>query len=212
MSTKYIRSILVNGGILLKTGNIFENSAYAGVGQDKGTPQRTDKASSEAQNASSQAYRPLQPKHHGSQKRRLKELSGCVEIAVFDQVERMRIQWARERGLSEQLSRSEVVGALVARGVQAHIDMQYGTLLEPIIKKVIKEQIQGITNRAVYIAVQAFYSAEESRIINTKVLSYLFGQETEMYTQVVKDAREEARNNITKPMEDKYAVSSNLWP
>ena len=90
--------------------------------------------------------------------------------------------------------------------------MQYGTHVEPIIKKVIKEQIQGITNRALYIAVQAFYSAEESRIINTKVLSYLFGQETEIYKQVVKDARQEARDNITKPMEDKYAVSSNLWP
>jgi len=202
----------VNGGKLLRTGNIFENQAYAGVVQDKGTPERTDKASGQLPYASSQAYRPKQPKHHGSQNRRLKELSGCVETAVFDQVERMRMQWARERGLSEQLSRSEVVGTLVTRGVQGHIDMQYGTLLEPIIKKVIKEQIQGITNRAVYLAVQAFYSAEESRIINTKVLSYLFGQETEIYKQVVKDARQEARDNITKPMEDKYAVSSNLWP
>jgi len=186
--------------------------AYAGVGQDKGTPERTDKASGEAQYTSSPAYRPPQPKHHGSQKRRLRELSGCVETAVFDQVERMRSQWAKERGLTKKLSRSEVVGTLVTRGVQGHIDMQYGTLLEPIIKKAIKEQIQGITNRAVYIALQAFYSAEESRIINTKVLSYLFGQDTEIYKQVVKDAREEARGNITKPVEDKYALSSNLWP
>ena len=186
--------------------------AYAGVLQDKGTPERTDKAFGQLPYANSPAHRQEQPKHHGSQKRRLKELSGCVETEVFDQVERMRMQWARERGLCEQLSRSEVVGALVTRGVQAHIDMQYGTLLEPIIKKVIKEQIQGITNRAVYLAVQAFYSADESRIINTKVLSYLFGEETEMYKQVINDAREEARNNITKPIEDKYAVPSNLWP
>ena len=212
LSTKYIRSVIVNGEKLQKTGNIFENSAYAGVGQDKGTPERTDKAFGEAQYASSQAYRPLQPKHHGSQKRRLKELSGCVEVAVFDQVERMRVQWARERGEYEKLSRSEVVGTLVTRGVQGHIDMQYGTLLEPIIKKVIKEQIQGITNRALYFALQAFYSADESRIINTKVLSYLFGQDTEIYNQFVKDAREEARNNITKPVEDKYAFSANMWP
>ena len=202
----------MNGGILQKTGKIFENSAYAGVGQDKGTPERTDKASGQLPYASSPAYRQEQPTHHGSQKRRLKELSGCVEVAVFDQVERMRVQWAIERGEDEKLSRSEVVGTLVTRGVQGHIDMQYGTLLEPIIKKVIKEQIQGITNRAVYIALQAFYSAEESRIINTKVLSYLFGEETEIYKQFVKDAREEARGNITKPVEDKYVVSSNPWP
>ena len=143
----------MNGGQLLKTGNIFENSAYVGVRQDKGTPERTDKASGQPSYASSEAYRQEQPKHHGSQTRRLRELSGCVEVAVFDQVERMRVQWAKERGLTKKLSRSEVIGTLVTRGVQGHVDMQYGTLLEPIIKKVIKEQIQGITNRAVYIAV-----------------------------------------------------------
>ena len=202
----------MNGGILLKTGSIFENSAYAGVGQDKGTPGRTDKAFGVPQYASSTAYRQEQPTHHGSQTRRLRELSGCVEVAVFDQIERMRVQWARERGLTKKLSRSEVVGTLVTRGVQGHIDMQYGTLLEPIIKKVIKEQIQGITNRAVYMAVQAFYSADESRIINTKVLSYLFGEDTEIYKQFVEDAREEARRNISKPVEDKYALALNLWP
>ena len=212
LSTKYIRSILVNGGNLQKTGNIFEMQAYAGVGQDKGTPERTDKAFGQPSYASTEAYRQEQPKHHGSQTRRLRELSGCVEVAVFDQIERMRVQWARERGLTKKLSRSEVVGTLVTRGVQGHIDMQYGTLLEPIIKKVIKEQIQGITNRAVYMAVQAFYSAEESRIINTKVLSYLFGEDTEIYKQFVEDAREEARGNISKPVEDKYALTSNLWP
>jgi hypothetical protein len=124
----------------------------------------------------------------------------------------MRVQWAKERGLTEKLSRSEVVGTLVTRGVQGHIDMQYGTLLEPIIKKVIKEQMQGITNRALYMAVQAFYSADESRIINTKVLSYLFGEDTAIYKQFVEEAREEAWRNITKPVEDKYALTSNLWP
>ena len=202
----------MNGGLLLKTGNIFENLAYVGVRQDKGTPQRTDKAFGQPSYASTEAYRQEQPKHHGSQTRRLRELSGCVEVAVFDQIERMRVQWARERGLTKKLSRSEVVGTLVTRGVQGHIDMQYGTLLEPIIKKVIKEQMQGITNRALYMAVQAFYSADESRIINTKVLSYLFGEDTEIYRQFVKEAREEARRNITKPVEDKYALSTNLWP
>jgi hypothetical protein len=179
LSTKSIRSILVNRGQLRKTGNIFEIQAYAGVVQDKGTPGRTDKASGEAQYASSPAYRQEQPTHHGSQKRRLKELSGCVEAEVFDQVERMRIQWARERGLKEQLSRSEVVGTLVTRGVQGHVDMQYGTLLEPIITKVITRQMQADTNRAVNIAIKGFIASEASRILNTKVLRYLFGEETE---------------------------------
>jgi hypothetical protein len=39
-------------------------------------------------------------------------IKSCRTLEVFDQVERMRLQWARERGHTEQLRRSEVVGAL----------------------------------------------------------------------------------------------------
>lgn len=197
---------------LPKTGDIFAGLAYAGVWQDKGTQPRQYVASGQPQSAGGEVLQrdttpetPAleRPKHHGSQKRRVKELSGCVSPETFDHVERMREQWAKDRGETKRLSRSEVVGTLVTRGVQGHIDMQYGTLLEPIIKKTIREQMQGDTNRAIYIAVQSYYSAEESRIINTKVLSYLFGSDTEIYKQVVAQARKEARVNIRRTIEEK---------
>jgi hypothetical protein len=54
-----------------------------------------------------------------------------------------------------------------------------------------------------YFAVKAYYSAEESRILNTKVLSFLFGTDTEIFKQLVEDARKEARANIARHIEEK---------
>jgi hypothetical protein len=65
--------------------------------------------------------------------------------------------------------------------------------------------VRGITfvGHYTYLSAQGYYAAEESRIINTKVLSYLFGEETEIYKQFVADARAEARDNISRQIEEK---------
>src|SRR5215203_4445962 len=55
---------------------------------------------------------------------------------------------ARKEGLKTQgrkpLSMSEVGGRYLDRGLQQHIDMQYGALLAPIIKKAVDEAIAPI--------------------------------------------------------------------
>jgi hypothetical protein len=51
--------------------------------------------------------------------------------------------------------------------------------------------------------VQGYYAAEQARIINTKVLSYLFGSDMEIYKQIIEQARKEARDNIKKQIEEK---------
>jgi hypothetical protein len=85
--------------------------------------------------------------------------------------------------------------------IQHNADMQYGALLEPIIKNEIRKDMGGFSNRLAYLTVQVYYSAEESRIINTRVLSYLFGSDTEIYKQVVAEAKKEARANIRRHIE-----------
>src|SRR4051794_19491800 len=56
--------------------------------QDKGTPGRTDTASHEPSYLPKMAQ--STPKHHGSQKQQLHEVSGCVTDAVFQKLEIMR--------------------------------------------------------------------------------------------------------------------------
>src|SRR5437763_6736493 len=133
-----------------KRGTIFEDTAHAGVMQDKITPGRLSAGSGQLWNAGGVAFaRPEhtvatnpvfnrtlpenpqafeRPKHHGSQKRQRIPVTGCVRPHIAAQLEKMRDQ----KG-TKKLSRSEVIADLLEKGVQRHVDMQYGATLEPII-------------------------------------------------------------------------------
>src|SRR6266540_822807 len=107
---------------------IFLLQTHAGVGQDKATPPRMHAASDQPSNATAPAYRDIATppkKHHGSQKRQLREVAGCVPQQTFDEIERMRVQWGKH---GKKLSRSQVVGTLVKQGVQKNVDIKYGSM------------------------------------------------------------------------------------
>ena len=157
---------------------------YAGVRQDKSVPLIK-------RSASPQGYRGTK----GGQSNSLSDQSlvpFTTQVKRFVKAEIHRI--AKENKISDSAAGS----ALLERMIQHNADMQYGALLEPIIKNEIKKDIGGYSNRIAYLAAQAYYSAEEARIINTKVLSYLFGSDTEIFKQVVAEARKEARANLSR--------------
>jgi hypothetical protein len=72
------------------------------------------------------------------------------------------------------------------------------TIMQPIERGLAKH-----SNREAYLSTHAYYSAEESRIINTWVLRYLFGEDTEIYKQIVEKARKEAIANLRRSIEEK---------
>src|SRR5687767_2677187 len=128
--------------------------------QDKKTPQRFNTASARPSNVQGVAFQhktdenlpALQrPKHHGSQKRQVVPVAGCVPRFIADQLERMR-----DQGGKEKLSRSAVVASLIMRGVQQQVDMQYGATLEPVIEKSIDRNIQSYSNRTANIGLQTY--------------------------------------------------------
>src|ERR687896_582305 len=158
---------------------------YAGVRQDKSVPLIK-------RSASPQGYRGVK----GSQSNPESLVPYTTQLKRFVRAEIHRI--ASENKISDSAAGS----ALLERMIQHNADMQYGALLEPIIKNEIKKDIGGYSNRIAYLAAQAYYSAEEARIINTKVLRYLFGSDTEIFKQVVAEARKEARANISRHIEE----------
>jgi hypothetical protein len=128
-----------------------KEATNAGVVQDKETPRRSHTASEQPSNVQGVAFQhetdenppALQrPKHHGSQKRRVVPVTGCVPPFIADQLEQMR-----DQGGKQKLSRSAVVANLIMRGVQQNVDMQYGATLEPVIEKSINRHIQSYSNR-----------------------------------------------------------------
>jgi len=188
---------------------IFLLQAHGGVGQDKATPPRMHAASDQPSNATTPAYRDSAPppkKHHGSQKRQLREVAGCVPQQTFDEIERMRLQWGKH---GKKLSRSQVVGTLVKQGVQKNVDIKYGSMLEPVIREEIKRQIQSYSNRNANLAVHAYYSAEQARILILRVLSLLLDNVEEL-PELIAHSQKQSRENLKYSMggEDE---DNTLW-
>jgi hypothetical protein len=165
---------------------VFDAYTYAGVRQDKSVPLIK-------RSASSSTYRG----NKGGQSNPNSLVPFTTQLKRFVRAEIHRI------AIENKISDSAAGSALLERMIQHNADMQYGALLEPIIKNEIKKDMGGFSNRLAYLTVQAYYSAEESRIINTRVLSYLFGSDTEIFKQVVVEAKKEARANISRHIEEK---------
>jgi hypothetical protein len=115
---------------------------------------------------------PTPPKHHGSNKRQLVPVTGCIPRHIAEQLERMRAQ-KDKHGKIIRLSRSSVVGTIITKGVQTQVDMQYGAMLEPIIERTIDRKFEGHTNRCANLAGEAFYPAEQGRLLNIRLLHLL---------------------------------------
>jgi len=185
-----------------------EGATNAGVRQDKETPQRFNIASEQPSNIQGVAFQhktdeyppALQrPKHHGSQKRQVVPVAGCVPRFIADQLERMR-----EQGGKQKLSRSAVVANLIMRGVQQHVDMQYGATLEPVIEKSIDRSIQSYSNRNANINMQALYAAEQNRLLSIHILRFLTDlvDSPDELVPIITACQQNAWKNITKMNSD----------
>ena len=200
-----------------------KEATNAGVVQDKETPRRSHTASEQPSNVQGVAFQhqtdenppALQrPKHHGSQKRRVVPVTGCVPPFIADQLEQMR-----DQGGKQKLSRSAVVANLIMRGVQQHVDMQYGATLEPVIEKSINRHIQSYSNRNANINLKALYAAEQNRLLSIHILRFLTDivESPDELVPIITACQENAWENITKMNSDMPAApqrkeNNREWP
>ena len=105
----------------------------------------------------------------------------------------------RDQGGEKKLSRSAVVATLIKRGVQQHVDMQYGVTLEPVIEKSIDRHIQSYSNRNANINLQVYYAAEQARILAIHTLRFLTDlvESPDELPLIIKVAQEEAWKHMT---------------
>jgi hypothetical protein len=134
------------------------------------------------------------PKKHGSNRRKTVEVAGYVSPSIRAELERIARQ--------EKLSLSKVVATLLTQSIQTHKDMQYRSMLEPVIKNQIHKDMQAYSSRLANLAVKARASAEESRILLIKVLSLLLDTDRQVLNHLIEEAEREARANTIKIMEE----------
>ena len=171
--------------------------------QDKGTPGRTDTASPEPSYLPKMAQ--STPKHHGSQKRQLHEVSGCVTDAVFQQLETMR-----HAGLPNEESRSSYVGKFVTQGVQRNADLSYLSMIEPAIERVLDRKFNRFENRFIAIIARLAYQIGQVLYLLLNYLFLSFNNDEKALRKIETDSEKSARVNITRRTPQLDEITSRL--
>jgi hypothetical protein len=103
--------------------------------------------------------------------------------------------------VQDGLSDSSTARAFLGRGMQANIDMQYGAMIKPIIEHSLHDNFQSYNNRNANIGLQAYYAAEQARILAIHTLRFL--------TDLV-DSPDELHVIITTAQEEAWKHMENL--
>ena len=105
-------------------------------------------------------------------------------------------------------SDSATARAFLARGVQGNIDMQYGAMLRPVIQDQIHKDIQSYSNRTANLGRQAYYAAEQARILAIHTLRFLTDliESPDELVPIITASQQEAWNNMKNLNRDKPAA------
>ena len=192
-----------------KTQN--EQEGYTIMWQDKQPPRRLGSASVQPATASDRAVGNKEgratanehiadtppgltsPTHHGSETRQTTQVTGRVAYHIKTKL----LEKADENGWTE----SKAVGEACTVYVENDLAEKFSAKLASRVTDAIDTGLRKHSDRQANLAVHAYYAAEESRILNAKVLAYLFGDDTHIYKQTVEHARREARANIKRAIE-----------
>jgi hypothetical protein len=187
-----------------KTGRIF---AYAGVVQDKqpqvrltaGTsqPATASTAAVGSKGGSATATTPAVDRvPHGSEKRQTEQVTGRVPHHIKTGM----LQVMAQNGWKE----SKFVRTACEAYLEHDLGEKFGVRLAAQVTEAVNAALDKFSNRIASLWVHDYYASEENRIISTKVYGYLFGTETEIYKQTVRDARQDALRNLKQKIAEKY--------
>jgi hypothetical protein len=191
-----------------KERKVFEGKIHTGVMQDKYPPGRitaglaepatatvvadlTPRVGTKTSRTQNPAGQPAdnRPKHHGSETRKTHQISGRVKPHIKSEVVRL----AKLKGWTE----SRTVADLVEQALAGTLAEQFGVMLKTTIQEAITTQVRQEISRAVNIALEAFTSAEEGRILVVYLIRLVLGSDIDVLPQIIKDAQDQTRENIS---------------
>jgi hypothetical protein len=212
VSTKYVRSQLVNGKIFLKAGDIYGGRTNAGVVQDKKPPWRLTAATAQPATASNPAVgekggsatavatapeykldtQPAvnRPSRHGSETRRTDQVTGRVSPVLKTQL----LQLAGKQGAK---SESSAVKMAVEVFVANEFGTQFLVMIRQTIQETVRQEFQAYTNRFGKLTFASYLAAEQGRLLQIdNFRSALDPKDVGALPQKIKDARKQAWENL----------------
>jgi hypothetical protein len=103
------------------------------------------------------------------------------------------------RAATEFLSVSCVGATLLETAIRQDIHSQYNSLLQPMLRQIIREELRAFGNRVVFFLMRIAFASEQARILITNVLDSLLKREgvsQERFHELVDQSNKMARRNI----------------
>jgi hypothetical protein len=140
----------------------------------------------------SQATRRISPRSQkeSSDNRRTVPVQVWVSPIVKDELSRLASQ--------DGLSLSSAGAALLERGIQRNVDMQYGALLRPIIEDAIAKQMAGIATRLTWLLVRIAFDAGQTRSLVTNLLGRQLDKNQPLFKTILDGSARSAKANIMR--------------
>ena len=184
--------------------NVFERPSSSsqvqqprsGVRQDKPRPQSARIASPQPaprkklMRAHETESNGARSQNRPTPKRKTVKLTVWVKPIVKAELERVA-----ER---EGLSISATGAAFLEQALQANIDMQYSSLLQPIIESAIRKQMRGISTRLAWLLVRVAFDSGQTRSLVTNILGRQPGVTEEVLKTILDNSSKTAKGNITR--------------
>jgi hypothetical protein len=146
------------------------------------------------------------PKHHGSETRQTLQVSGRVSPAIKSEV----IRLAKLKGVTE----SKIVAILLEQAIAGNLAEQFAVQLKSALKEAVTESMTAISkanNRAGDLALEAFYSAEEIRVLVVYLLRLILGSDIDVLPQIIKDAQVQARENVSQTLHTRRKMTREIF-
>jgi hypothetical protein len=122
-------------------------------------------------------------------KRKTVQLTLWVKPIVIAELKRI--------AASEGLSVSATGAAILEKAMQTNLDMQYGALLQPIIRDAITKQIRLMSTRLAFLLVRVAFASEQTRSLVTNVLGRQQGVTPAVLNDILDSSSKAAKGKIT---------------
>jgi hypothetical protein len=158
-----------------------------GIVQDKATPPRRSSPFGEPQNAP-----PAQEtqKHHGSNQRRVRQVSGYLMPEEFAEVERMR-------GTGEnRLNRGKVVSKLIRMGLAVALDQQHASMLEPRIEQTLNRLFEVFSNRQASFLSKIYTAAKQGELNTEDILRLAYKNDPTTFNEIIQKNFDDAHLSL----------------
>jgi hypothetical protein len=183
--------------------NVFLNQSHSVVKQQQNLGVRQDKRAEGSARIASQQPASLKKVMRAQQlkkdtprsqnkpnlKRKTEQLTLWVKPIVKTELKRL----AEREGLSV----SSVGAAYLEKAIQTNLDMQYGALLQPIIREAIAKQMRSMSTRLAFLLVRVAFASEQTRSLVTNVLGRQQGVTPSVLNEILDGSSKAAKGKIT---------------